>query len=143
MDPENRPRRSSLWTGQSGPDGFLQRSSLLVQGLRDKDFERPVIGICTNTSDFNRCHAHFGDLESAIRDAVLQSGGLPRTFNTMTMGADCSLPQGVTFTHRNLLAMEIEPTVLSYGMDGVVFIVACDDTIPAMLMAASSVDLPA
>jgi dihydroxy-acid dehydratase len=136
-------RRSSQWTRQTGADGFLHRSSLLVQGLRDKDFDRPVIGICTNTSDFTRCHVHFDGMVAAIRDAVLQSGGLPRVFNTMTMGADCVRPQGATFTHRNLLAMEIEQTVLSYAMDGVVFLGACDETIPAMLMAAASVDLPA
>jgi dihydroxy-acid dehydratase len=135
-------RRSSLWTEDQGPDGFLQRSSLLVQGLRKKDFERPVIGICSNTSDFNRCHAHFDGMIAAIRDSVLQCGGLPRVFNTMTMGADCIRPLGATFMHRNLLAMEIEQTILSYGMDGVVFLGACDETIPAMLMAAASVDLP-
>jgi dihydroxy-acid dehydratase len=151
MDPEPHAgdqadplaRRSSQWTRQTGADGFLHRSSLLVKGLRDKDFDRPVIGICTNTSDFTRCHAHFDGMVAAIRDAVLQSGGLPRVFNTMTMGADCVRPQGATFTHRNLLAMEIEQTALSYAMDGVVFLGACDETIPAMLMAAASVDLPA
>src|SRR6202020_2949483 len=139
-----RRRRSSAWNQPPvGPDGFLQRSSLLVQGLRDKDVDRPVIGICTNTSDFTRCHAHFGGMESAIRDSVLQCGGLPRVFNTMTLGADCTRPLGATFLHRNLLAMEIEQTILTYGMDGVVFLGGCDETIPAMLMAAASVDLPA
>ncbi|HUA04939.1 MAG TPA: dihydroxy-acid dehydratase [Solirubrobacteraceae bacterium] len=137
-----RPRRSERWTRDSGADGFLQRSSLKVQGLREKDYDRPVIGICTNTSDFNRCHMHFDGMIGAIRDTVLQSGGLPRVFNTMTMGADSTYPIGQSFMHRNLLAMEIEQTALTYAIDALVFLGACDETLPAMLMAAASVDLP-
>ena len=141
MPSENR-LRSESWTQETGVDGFLQRSSLKVLGLRPKDYERPIIGICNNTSDFNRCHAHFDNMVSAVKDAVLQSGGLPRVFNTMTMGADNTRPIGQSFMHRNLLAMEIEQTAETYSIDGLVMLGACDETIPAMLMAAASLDIP-
>jgi dihydroxy-acid dehydratase len=137
------PRRSGKWIHDPGVSGFLQRSSLKSQGLREADYDRPVIAICTNTSDFNRCHMHFDGMVRGIQDAVLQTGGLPRVFNTMTMGADCTLPLGQSFMHRNLLAMEIEQTARTYAMDGLVFLGACDETLPGMLMAAASVDLPA
>jgi dihydroxy-acid dehydratase len=142
MPSENR-LRSEAWTQETGVDGFLQRSALKVQGLRPKDYERPIIGICNNTSDFNRCHTHFDGMVSAVKEAVLQSGGLPRVFSTMTMGADNTRPIGQSFMHRNLLAMEIEQTVETYSIDGLVMLGACDETIPAMLMAAASLDLPA
>ncbi|MEO6511752.1 MAG: dihydroxy-acid dehydratase, partial [Nocardioides sp.] len=51
-------------------------------------------------------------------------------------------PLGMTFLHRNLLAMEVEQTAALHGMDGLVMLAACDETIPAMLMAAASIDLP-
>ena len=137
------PRRSERWIRQTGVDGFLHRSSLRVQGLRDKDFDRPTIGICDNRSDFSRCHMHFEGMINGIKEAILQSGGLPRVFNTMTMGADCTYPMGQSFMHRNLLAMEIEQIALTYSIDGLVFLGACDETVPAMLMAAASLDLPA
>lgn len=136
-------RRSALWTRDTGVDGFYRRSSLHAQGLRRKDFDRPIIGICNNTSDFNRCHMHFGGMVDAIRDAVLQAGGLPRVFDTMTMGAECTRPVGVSFMHRNLLAMEVEQIALTYPIDGLVLLGACDETLPAVLMAAASADLPA
>ena len=79
-------RRSRRWTGETGINGFLQRSSLREQGLRPPDYDRPIIGICTNTSDFNRCHMHFDGMVNGIKEAVLQSGALPRVFITMTMG---------------------------------------------------------
>lgn len=139
----SRRLRSRDWTEATGVDGFLQRSSLKVQGLRAKDFAKPIIGICNNTSDFTRCHLHFDNMVEAVKESILQAGGLPRVFNTMTMGADNTRPMGASFMHRNLLAMEIEQTASIYAMDGIVFLGACDETIPAMLMAAASIDLPA
>jgi L-arabonate dehydrase len=137
-----RRLRSRNWTEAKGVDGFLLRSSMKVQGLREKDYQRPIIGICNNMSDFNRCHMHFGGMVEGIKESILQSGGLPRVFNTMTMGADAALPLGASFMHRNLLAMEIEQIADIYSIDGLVMLGACDETIPAMLMAAASIDLP-
>lgn len=137
-----RRLRSQLWYEETGVDGFLQRSSLKVQGLREKDYARPVIGIVNNTSDFNRCHLHFDNMVTAVKESVLASGGRPREFNSLTMGADSTRPLGQSFMHRNLLAMEIEQTAATYGIDGLVMLGACDETIPAMLMAAASIDLP-
>lgn len=139
----SKRRRSQDWTEATGIDGFLLRSAMKVQGLRPKDYDRPIIGICDNTSEFNRCHTHFPAMIEGVKQSVLQSGGLPRVFNTMTMGADLALPLGASFMNRNLLAMEIEQIASLYSMDGIVFLGACDETIPAMLMAAASVDLPA
>jgi L-arabonate dehydrase len=140
-DPD-RPLRSARWYSDTGVDGFLQRSALKVQGLRDKDYQRPVIGIANNTSDFNRCHTHFPSMVTALKESIIAAGGLPREFPTVTMGADLAYPLGMTFLHRNLLAMEIEQTAALHGMDGLVMLGACDETIPGMLMAAASVDLP-
>lgn len=137
-----RRLRSQLWYEETGVDGFLQRSSLKVQGLREKDYARPVIGIVNNTSDFNRCHLHFDNMVAAVKESILASGGRPREFNSLTMGADSTRPLGLSFMHRNLLAMEIEQTAAAYGIDGLVMLGACDETIPAMLMAAASIDLP-
>lgn len=141
----NEPRRlrSQDWTEATGIDGFLQRSNLKSQGLREQDYAKPVIGICNNTSDFNRCHTHFDNMVNAVKESILVSGGFPRVFNTMTMGADNTRPMGSSFMNRNLLAMEIEQIASIYSIDGLVFLGACDETIPAMLMAAASIDLPA
>lgn len=138
----SRRYRSERWYDDTGVNGFLQRSALKVQGLREKDYQRPVIGIANNTSDFNRCHMHFGGMVTALKESIIAAGGLPREFNSVTMGADLAYPLGMTFMHRNLLAMEIEQTAALHGIDGLVMLGACDETIPGMLMAAASIDLP-
>jgi L-arabonate dehydrase len=140
-DPKRR-LRSETWYDDTGVNGFLQRSALKVQGLREKDYQRPVIGIANNTSEFNRCHMHFGTMVTAVKESILAAGGRPREFNTVTMGADLAYPLGMTFMHRTLLAMEVEQTASLHGVDGLVMLGACDETIPAMLMAAASIDLP-
>ena len=137
-----RRLRSEKWYDDTGVNGFLQRSALKVQGLREKDYRKPVVGIANNTSDFNRCHMHFGGMVTALKESIIAAGGLPREFNSITMGADLAYPLGMTFMHRNLLAMEIEQTAQVHGVDGLVMLGACDETIPGMLMAAASIDLP-
>ena len=44
---------------------------------------------------------------------------------------------------RNMAAMAIEEMLRANPIDGVVLLGGCDKTIPALLMAAASVDLPA
>lgn len=142
MAAPHRRLRSERWYDDTGVSGFLQRSALKVQGLREQDYQRPVIGIANNTSDFNRCHMHFGGMVAALKESIIAAGGRPREFNSMTMGADLAYPLGMTFLHRNLLAMEVEQTAALHGIDGLVLLGACDETIPGMLMAAASIDLP-
>ena len=114
-----------------------------VQGFSEKDFQgRPVIGIANNWSELTRCHLHFDQLVAAVKRGVWQGGGFPLEFPTLTMGADLARPTGISFMHRNLLAMEVEQTIRSYPIDGVVLLGACDETIPGMLLAVASLDVP-
>lgn len=136
--------RSSYWFMGGGIDGFLQRTAMKVQGFVEDDFQgRPVIGICNNWSELTRCHVHFKLLAESVKRGVWQAGGFPLEFPTMSLGADLMRPTGIAFMHRNLLSMEVEQMIRTSPLDGVVLLGACDDTIPAMLMAAGTTDIPA
>ena len=136
--------RSALWFESGGVDGFLQRTALKAQGYSEDEFQgRPIIGICNNWSELTRCHVHFRVLVEAVKRGVWQAGGFPLEFPTMTMGADLARPTGITFMHRNLLAMEVEQTIRTYPIDGVVLLAGCDETIPGMLLAVATLDVPA
>ncbi|MBI3456952.1 MAG: dihydroxy-acid dehydratase [Candidatus Rokubacteria bacterium] len=144
MARESGRYRSRHWFTQGGIDGFLQRSAMKAQGYVEEDFQgRPVIGICNNWSELTRCHLHFKQLAEAVKRGVWQAGGFPLEFPTMSLGADLMRPTGIAFMHRNLLSMEVEQTIRTSPLDGVVLLGACDDTIPAMLMAVGTVDIPA
>jgi L-arabonate dehydrase len=143
LSSETRTYRSAEWFEAGGVDGFLQRTAMKVQGFSENDFTgKPVVGIANNWSELTRCHLHFRGLVEAVKRGVWQAGGFPLEFPTLTMGADLARPVGISFMHRNLMAMEVEQTIRAYPVDSVVMFGACDETIPGMLLAAVSTDIP-
>ncbi|SFL69125.1 dihydroxy-acid dehydratase [Rugamonas rubra] len=134
-------RRSQHWFGGSSKDAFIHRSWMKNQGLPDDSFDgRPVIGICNTWSELTPCNAHFRQLAEKVKQGVLQAGGLPLEFPAMSLGETNMRPTAMLF--RNLAAMEVEESIRAHPLDGVILLVGCDKTTPALLMGAASVDLP-
>lgn len=120
---------------------FIRRAFLSSQGLDHTDLERPVIGIADTSSDYNTCHAHMPMIVDAVKRGVLQAGGLPFVFPTISLNEILFSP--TTMFYRNLLAMETEEMIRAQPMDAVVLLGGCDKTVPAQLMAAASANVPA
>ena len=120
---------------------FIRRAFLASQGFDSADLERPVVGIADTSSDYNTCHAHMPALVEAVKRGVLQAGGLPLVFPTISLNEILFSP--TTMFYRNLLAMETEEMIRAQPMDAVVLLGGCDKTVPAQLMAAASANVPA
>jgi L-arabonate dehydrase len=134
-------RRSSEWMDRRDLDGFLHRSWLKSTGVTDESFrDRPVIGICNSWSELVNCNVHLRGLAEAVKRGVLQAGGFPREFPVMSLGE--SLMKPTTMLYRNLMAMDVEESIRSYPLDGVVLLTGCDKTNPASVMGACSADIP-
>jgi dihydroxy-acid dehydratase len=135
-------RRSSAWLDRQDLDGFLHRSWLKSTGVSDEAFRgRPVIGICNSWSELVNCNAHLRGLAEAVKRGVLQAGGFPREFPVMSLGE--SLMKPTAMLYRNLMAMDVEESIRSYPLDGVVLLTGCDKTNPASVLGACSADIPA
>ena len=135
-------RRSSGWFDRSDLDGFLHRSWLKSSGVGDETFRgRPVIGICNSWSELVNCNVHLRGLAEAVKRGVLQAGGFPREFGVMSLGE--SLMKPTTMLYRNLMAMDVEESIRSYPLDGVVLLTGCDKTNPASILGACSANIPA
>jgi dihydroxy-acid dehydratase len=135
-------RRSSEWLDRRDLDGFLHRSWLKSSGVSDESFRgRPVIGICNSWSELVNCNVHLRGLAEAVKRGVLQAGGFPREFPVMSLGE--SLMKPTTMLYRNLMAMDVEESIRSYPLDGVVLLTGCDKTNPASILGACSADIPA
>ena len=132
--------RSKTFFNESGVSGFLHRAFIKSLGFDREDVDRPVIGICNTWSELNNCHANFPDLVKAVKRGVLQAGGLPLEFPTISLGEIFLSPTSMLL--RNLAAMDTEEMIRSQPLDGVVLLVNCDKTIPAALMGALSADIP-
>ncbi len=133
-------KRSEFFFAESGVAGFMHRAFVKSMGFDDLDTARPIIGICNTRSDLNNCHGNFDDLAAAVKRGVLQAGGLPLEFPTISLGEMFLNPTSMLL--RNLAAMDTEEMIRAQPLDGVVLLVNCDKTIPAALMGAFSADLP-
>jgi dihydroxy-acid dehydratase len=111
------------------------------QGIPHDQFDgRPVIGICNTWSEATPCNAHFRELADHVRRGVLDAGGFPIEFPVMSLGETLMRPTTMLF--RNQAAMDVEESIRANPFDGVVLLMGCDKTTPALLMGAASCDLP-
>ena len=136
-----RKLRSQEWYGGSSRDHIYHRSWMKNQGLPADLFDgRPVIGICNTWSELTPCNAHLRDLAQRVKHGVYEAGGLPVEFPVFSAGESSLRPTAMMY--RNLAAMDVEEALRANPIDGVVLLVGCDKTTPALLMGAASVDIP-
>jgi dihydroxy-acid dehydratase len=128
-------------TGDPAFSRYLRRAFLAGAGYDAVDLDRPLVGIVDTSSDYNPCHRGMPELIDAVRRGVLQAGGLPLAFPTLSLHELFIHP--TTMHLRNLLAMATEELIRAQPMDAVVLVGGCDKTVPALLMAAISADVPA
>jgi dihydroxy-acid dehydratase len=134
--------RSHRWYGVNDLRSFGHRSRTAQMGYsRDEYAGKPVIAILNTWSEINPCHTHFAQRVDEVKRGIWQAGGFPIELPVQTLSEPFQKP--TTMLYRNFLAMEVEETLRSYPVDGVVLMGGCDKTTPALLMGAISMDLPA
>ncbi len=142
--PRKRPEelRSYKWYGAQDLRAFGHRSRTLQSGFTREDFTgKPVIAIINTWSDINQCHAHFRVRAEEIKRGIWQAGGFPLEMPAITLSEPFMKPSPLMY--RNLLAMETEELLRSYPVDACVLMGGCDKTTPALIMGATSANLPA
>jgi L-arabonate dehydrase len=141
MESKKPVRRSQAWFGKNDRDGFVHRSWIKNQGYPDDLLDgRPVIGICNTWSELTPCNGHFRELAEFVKRGVYEAGGFPLEFPVMSLGETQLRPTAMLF--RNLASMDVEESIRGNPIDGVVLLMGCDKTTPALMMGAASVDLP-
>jgi len=143
MKPRKRPEelRSHRWFGRDDLRSWGHRSRARQAGFTREDMAgKPVIAILNTWSDANPCHTHFRLRAEDVKRGVWQAGGFPMEIPLLTLGETFMKPS--TMLYRNLLAMDAEEALRSYRADGVVLLGGCDKTVPALLMGATSANLP-
>jgi dihydroxy-acid dehydratase len=134
--------RSFRWFGRDDVRSWGHRSRARQSGFSSDDMTgKPVIAILNTWSDANPCHAHFRLRADEVKRGVWQAGGFPMEIPLMTLGETFMKP--TTMLYRNLLAMEAEEALRAYPADGAILLGGCDKTVPALIMAATSANLPA
>ncbi len=134
--------RSHRWYGVKDLRSFGHRSRTAQMGYDRSDYQgKPVIAIINTWSDINHCHTHFKQRVEEVKRGVWQAGGFPLEMPAMALAETMQKP--TTMMYRNFLAMETEELLRSYPADGAVLMGGCDKTTPALIMGATSMNLPA
>ena len=133
--------RSAEWYGGNDRNAYIHRA-WMRRGLPADAFSgRPHIAIANTASDLTPCNSHLNEVAAAVRDGIYEAGGLPLVLPVVSLGETQVRPTAMLW--RNMAAMATEEMLRANPIDAVVLLGGCDKTIPSLLMAAASVDLPA
>jgi dihydroxy-acid dehydratase len=115
-------------------------------GLKDADFDKPLIGVANTWIEIGPCNYHLRELAAEVKEGIRAAGGTPLEFNTVsisdgiTMGTD---GMRTSLVSREVIADSIELVTRGNMFDAIVILVGCDKTIPGGIMAAARLNIPA
>ena len=102
---------------------------------------KPIIGIAQTGSDLSPCNRHHLELAKRVRDGITAAGGVAFEFPCHPIQETGKRPTACL--DRNLAYLSLVEVLYGYFLDGVVLLTGCDKTMPACLMAAATVNIPA
>ncbi len=133
--------RSSAWYAGEDRNAYIHRA-WMRRGAPDDAFEgRPQIAIANTASQLTPCNSHLGEVADAVGRGVHEREGVALEMPVVSLGETLVRPTAMLW--RNMAAMAAEELLRANPIDGAVLLGGCDKTIPSLLMAAASVDLPA
>ena len=120
---------------------YLER--YLNYGLTREELQsgKPIIAIAQTGSDLSPCNRHHIELAKRVRDGIIAAGGVPTEVPVHPIQETGKRP--TASLDRNLAYLSLTETLFGYPLDGVVLMIGCDKTTPALLMAAATVNIPA
>ena len=131
--------RSAQWYAGGDRNAYIHRA-WMRRGVPSDGFRRPQIAIANTASDLTPCNSHLTEVAASVRNGVYEAGGTPLELPVVSLGETQVRPTAMLW--RNMAAMATEEMLRANPIDGVVLLGGCDKTIPSLLMAAASVDLP-
>jgi dihydroxy-acid dehydratase len=139
------PLRSRRWFDNPANPGMtaLYLERYMNFGLTREELQsgKPIIGIAQTGSDLSPCNRHLVALASRVRDGIRDSGGIPLEFPIHPIQETGKRPTAAL--DRNLAYLSLVEVLHGYPIDGVVLTGGCDKTVPAVLMGAATVNIPA
>ncbi len=132
-------------TSTAGRNMAGARSLRRATGMKDDDFQKPIIAIANSFTQFVPGHVHLKDLGQLVAREIEAAGGVAKEFNTIAvddgiaMGHDGML---YSLPSRDIIADSVEYMVNAHCADAIVCISNCDKITPGMLMAAMRLNIP-
>ncbi|WP_312517653.1 dihydroxy-acid dehydratase [Massilia sp.] len=114
-------------------------------GMKDGDFEKPIVAVVNSFTQFVPGHVHLKDLGQLVAREIEAHGGVAKEFNTIAVDDGIAMGHGgmlYSLPSRDLIADSVEYMVNAHCADAMVCISNCDKITPGMLMAAMRLNIP-
>jgi dihydroxy-acid dehydratase len=121
------------------------RSLFRAAGMKDGDFDKPLIGVCNSFNQVIPGHVHLDKVAKVVKKAIIKAGGYPLEFNMPGVCDGIAMGHGgmkFSLPSRELIADSVETVVKAHPFDALVCIPNCDKIVPGMLMGALRCDIP-
>ncbi len=138
--PEYRSRTSTHGRNMAGA-----RALWRATGMKDGDFDKPIIAIANSFTQFVPGHVHLKDLGQLVAREVEKAGGIAKEFNTIAVDDGIAMGHGgmlYSLPSREIIADSVEYMVNAHCADAIVCISNCDKITPGMLLASMRLNIP-
>src|SRR6266567_4309560 len=118
---------------------------LRASGLKDEDFQKPLVGVANTWIEIGPCNYHLRELAQHVKEGIRAAGGTPLEFNTVSISDGITMgTQGMrtSLSSREVITDSIELVTRGNLFDALVVLVGCDKTIPGGVMALARVNIP-
>jgi dihydroxy-acid dehydratase len=135
------PSRKTL----EGPSRAPHRAMYKAMGLKDKDLDKPIIGISSTCNEATPCNIHLGKLAQFAKKGVSDVNCTPREFTAIAVSDGIAMGhEGMkaSLVSREIIADSIEIMMRAHQYDGLVGISGCDKSLPGTLIGMARVNLP-
>ncbi|MQR01468.1 dihydroxy-acid dehydratase [Glaciimonas soli] len=138
--PEYRSRTTTHGRNMAGA-----RALWRATGMKDGDFDKPIVAVVNSFTQFVPGHVHLKDLGQMVAREIEAAGGVAKEFNTIAVDDGIAMGHGgmlYSLPSRELIADSVEYMVNAHCADAMVCISNCDKITPGMLMAAMRLNIP-
>ena len=138
--PEYRSRTTTHGRNMAGA-----RALWRATGMKDGDFDKPIIAIANSFTQFVPGHVHLKDMGQLVAREIEKAGGVAKEFNTIAVDDGIAMGHGgmlYSLPSREIIADSVEYMVNAHCADAIVCISNCDKITPGMLMAAMRLNIP-
>jgi dihydroxy-acid dehydratase len=137
-----KPRSHALIDGANRAGA---RAMLRACGLKDDDFQQPLVGVANTWIEIGPCNYHLRELAVHVKEGIRASGGTPLEFNTVSISDGITMgTEGMraSLVSREVITDSIELVTRGNLFDALIVLVGCDKTIPAGIMALARLNIP-
>ncbi|MEJ2391895.1 MAG: dihydroxy-acid dehydratase [Gammaproteobacteria bacterium] len=138
--PQYRSRTTTHGRNMAGA-----RALWRATGMKEDDFEKPIIAIANSFTQFVPGHVHLKDLGQLVAREIEKAGGVAKEFNTIAVDDGIAMGHGgmlYSLPSRDIIADSVEYMVNAHCADALVCISNCDKITPGMLNAALRLNIP-